>query len=179
MWALLIRLIEKILRRDRLSRLMQLGLTVGSNFTMLDVYIDPSHTWLITIGDDVTLTTGVKIFANDASTKRHLGMTRLGKVIIGNRVFIGAFSIIMPGVTIGSDVIIGAGSVVTKDVPSEVVAAGNPARVRCTIHEFLERRGKELQAVPQFGRDYTLAGKITEEKKAEMNSKIRQFGYIS
>lgn len=159
---------------------MQLGLNVGENFAMLDdVYIDPSHVWLISIGDDVTLAPHAQILAHDASTKRHVGMTRLGKVIIGDRVFIGASSIVMPGVTIGSDVIIGAGSIVTRDIPSGVVAAGNPARVRCTIREFLERRKEEMGILPNFGREYTIAGNITEEKKAEMNTKIRQFGYIS
>ena len=50
-------------------------------------------------------------------------------VHIGNRVWIGAGALIMPGVTIGDDTVIGAGSVVTKDIPSGVVAVGNPCRV--------------------------------------------------
>lgn len=50
-------------------------------------------------------------------------------VHIGNRVWIGAGAIVLPGVTIGDDTVIGAGSVVTKDIPSGVVAVGNPCRV--------------------------------------------------
>ena len=56
-------------------------------------------------------------------------------VHIGNRVWIGAGSIILPGVTIGDDSVIGAGSVVTKDIPSGVVAVGNPCRVMRPITE--------------------------------------------
>lgn len=56
-------------------------------------------------------------------------------VSIGNRVWIGAGALIMPGVTIGDDTVIGAGSVVTKDIPSGVVAVGNPCRVLREIGE--------------------------------------------
>lgn len=55
---------------------------------------------------------------------------------IGNRVWIGAGAIILPGVTIGNDSVIGAGSVVTKDIPSGVVAVGNPCRVLREINEY-------------------------------------------
>lgn len=167
-----------MLKGNSIDLLKRNGLTVGADCYIGDVYIDPSHTWLITLGDQVSLNTGVRILANDASTKRHLGMTRLGKITIGDRVFIGAFVTILPGVTIGSDVVIGAGSVVTKDIPGECVAAGNPARVRCTIQEFMERRREEMKRVPQFGFDYTLAGKITPAKKEDMQEQIHQFGYI-
>ncbi len=50
-------------------------------------------------------------------------------IIIGNNVWIGANSVVMPGVTIGDDTVIGAGSVVTKDIPKGVVACGNPCKV--------------------------------------------------
>lgn len=56
-------------------------------------------------------------------------------VHIGNRVWIGAGAIILPGVSIGDDSVIGAGSVVTKDIPSGVVAVGNPCRVLRNISE--------------------------------------------
>lgn len=69
-----------------------------SQFAMLeDVVIDPSHLWHIVIGNDVTLAPRVQILAHDASTKRHLGWTRIGKVTIGDRVFVGTSTIILPG----------------------------------------------------------------------------------
>ena len=54
---------------------------------------------------------------------------------IGNNVWIGANSVILPGVNIGDNSVIGAGSVVTKDIPSNVVAVGNPCRVLREINE--------------------------------------------
>ena len=176
----LARFIRRFHRRDLLHDLMKQGLSVGCNFVMLeDVLIDPSHVWHITIGDDVTLAPRVQILAHDASTKRHLGRTRIGKVTIGDRVFVGASAIILPGVTIGSEVIIGAGSIVTKDIPSGVVAAGNPARVISSLAEFLQRRKEEMHCSPTFGEDYTIRGNITEPRKGEMNAKMKdRIGYV-
>jgi len=180
MRELLAWLLEKYHRRDPVSWLVKQGLVVGRNFAMLeDVFIDPSHMWHIEIGNDVTLGPRVQILAHDASTKRHLGRTRIGKVVIGDKVFVGASSIILPGVTIGSDVIIGAGSIVTRDIPAGVVAAGNPAKVLCSLAEFLERRTVEMASSPNFEIEYTIRGNITEQRKDEMNTKMKnRFGYV-
>jgi putative colanic acid biosynthesis acetyltransferase WcaF len=53
----------------------------------------------------------------------------VGKITIGEDAFIGARAFVMPGVTVGARAIVGAGSVVTHDVPEDVIAAGNPCRV--------------------------------------------------
>lgn len=93
-----------------------------------------SEPFLISIGDRVTITSGVKLLTHDGSTwlVRNEGgqrYQRYAPIRIGSDVFVGVDTIIMPGVTIGSRVVIGAGSVVTKDVPDNSVAVGNPARV--------------------------------------------------
>ena len=108
-----------------------------------EVIIVSSHTWHIEIGDDVTLAPRVHILAHDASTKMHLNYSRIGKVKIGNRVFVGAGSIILPGVKIGDNVVVGAGSVVSRNIPNGQVVAGNPARIICTIGDFLLRKNME------------------------------------
>ena len=69
------------------------------------------------------------ILAHDTSTKDFLGYTRLGTVVINDNVFIGSKSIILPNVLVGEYSIIGAGSVVTKDIPDNCVAFGNPCKV--------------------------------------------------
>ena len=97
------------------------GLKVGSNFNMLGgCIIDHSHCWLIRIGDNVTFAPRVHVLAHDASTKRVLGYTRIALTSIGNDVFVGASSTIMPGVTVGDGAVVGAGSVVTR--PSRYAA---------------------------------------------------------
>lgn len=64
-------------------------------------------------------------------------------IVIGNDVYIGNNAMIMPGVTIGDRVVIGAGAIVTKDIPSNSVAVGVPAKVIKTADEYLEKIKKE------------------------------------
>ena len=86
----------------------------------------------ITIGDDVFLAPRVCIFTAthpiDAGV-RNTGLEYGKPVTIGSSVWIGGNTVINPGVTVGDNVVIGSGSVVTKDIPSGVVAVGNPCRV--------------------------------------------------
>ena len=63
-------------------------------------------------------------------------------VTIGDDVWIGDGAIIMPGVTIGDLVLVASGSVVTKSVPSGVVVGGNPARIICSIDDYIKRNIK-------------------------------------
>lgn len=65
-----------------------------------------------------------------------------GRVVIGDWVYIGSSALIMPGVTIGDNVLVAAGSVVTHSIPSGKVVAGNPARVICSIEDYYERNKK-------------------------------------
>lgn len=62
-------------------------------------------------------------------------MLDVGKITIGDNVWIGGSCVVLPGVTIGSNCVIGAGSVVTKDIPDNSIAAGNPCRVLRQITE--------------------------------------------
>ena len=142
-----IRKILEYLRGEpqHLDKLIKRGLKIGKKFNRMGgVIIDPTHCYHISIGDNVTLAPRVHILAHDSSTYLFFGKTRAANVTIGNNVFVGASSIILPGVHIGNRVIIGAGSVVAKDIPSDSVAVGNPARVICTIDEYLEKEKAKM-----------------------------------
>ena len=159
------------------EQLVKMGLTVGENFNpQLGTTLDPSHCWLITIGDDVTMAPNVQVLAHDASTFKGLGYTRIGRVEIGNRVFVGAGTIILPNVVIGNDVVIGAGSVVTHSIESGMVCAGNPARVICTREEFINKHKEKMKQLPVYDESYTLRGDITEEKKKEQKEALNNHG---
>ncbi len=88
------------------------------------------------IGDNVMMGPEVKIFTSNHCFDRidipmiEQGMSEILPVKIGNDVWIGSRVIILPGVTIGNGVILGAGSVVTKDIPDFAIACGNPAVVK-------------------------------------------------
>lgn len=63
------------------------------------------------------------------ATERNKGLEYAYPITVGNNVWIGGNVCVMPGVTIGDNTVIGGGSVVTKDIPSNVIAVGNPCRV--------------------------------------------------
>ena len=176
--------LSKILNRLRgyqsLDSLIKMGLSVGKNFQMLEqCNLEYHHCWLISIGDNVTLAPRVHILAHDASTKQFLGYAKIGKVSIGNNVFIGAGSIVLPNTTIGSNVIIGAGSVVSKDIPSNSVATGNPARVLSTTDAYLNKHKEMLKENPIYNESWTVRGKITNEMKQTMVNNLRtNIGYV-
>lgn len=174
------KIFERFIEPDPIKELKKNGMIIGKNFNMLPgVFIDYSHCWHISIGDDVTLAPNVTILAHDASTKKHLNFTRIGKVTIGDRVFVGAGSIILPGVQIGNDVVIGAGSVVAHDLPNGVVAVGNPAKIIGDLKDFLARKKKEMTIHPCFAKEFTLKGGLNAQRKSQMNFMMKErIGFI-
>ena len=162
------------------EKLIKMGLKVRKNFKRLNgVILDPAHCWLITIGDNVGLGPRVHILAHDASTKQYLNYTKIGRVNIGNNVFVGADTIILPNVTIGDNVVIGANSTVTKDIPSNSVYAGNPAKFICTIEEYLDKNKKKMKESPVYGEEYTLRQNIDDAKKQDMYEELNdKIGFI-
>ncbi len=162
---------------DEVTKYRRMGVKIGEGCKIQsEVMIDYSHYWLIEIGNNVTLAPRVHILAHDASTKYELGYTKLGLVKIEDNVFIGAGSIILPGVTIGVNSIIGAGSVVTKSIPQGVVAAGSPAKVICTTAEYYDKIKSRMHAENCFDESYTLRKNVSESKKQNMIDVIEKYG---
>lgn len=162
------------------EKLISMGMTVGKNFGRLNgVILDPSHCWLITIGDNVTMAPRVHILCHDASTKGFLDYTKIGRVSIGDNVFIGAESVVLPGVTIGSNVVIGANSTVTHNVPDNTVIAGSPAKVICSLDDYLAKERTRMETAPCYGEDYTLRQNVSMEKRLEQKAALNgKIGYI-
>jgi maltose O-acetyltransferase len=155
------------------ERLIKMGMRVGRNFKRLHgTILDPSHCWLISIGDNVTMAPRVHILAHDASTFVHLGYTRIGRVTIGSNVFIGAETVVLPNVTIGDNVIIGANSTVTADIPPNTVAAGSPARPICSLEAYLVKNRQLMKHRPCYGEQYTTRLNIDDEKKELMRREL-------
>ncbi|MBQ3532851.1 MAG: acyltransferase [Oscillospiraceae bacterium] len=162
------------------EKLIAMGMKVGQNFGRLNgVILDPSHCWLIEIGDNVTMAPRVHILCHDASTKVHLGYTKIGRVTIGDRVFIGAESVVLPGVTIGDDVVIGANSTVTHDIPAGSVAVGSPARVICSTQEYLAKEKARMASAPCYGEEYTLRQNVPMDMRMQQKNELEgKIGYI-
>ena len=162
------------------EKLISMGMTVGRNFKRLNgVILDPGHCWLIEIGDNVTMAPRVHVLCHDASTKQFLNYTKIGNVTIGDNVFIGAESVVLPGVTIGNNVIVGANSTVTHDIPDGVVVAGSPAKVICSLDDYLTKERTRMGTAPCYGEDYTLRQNVSMEKRMEQKAALNgKIGYI-
>ncbi len=94
---------------------------------------------LVEIGEGFISAPGSIILAHDASTIIHCGKSRVEKTIIGKKVFLGANAVVLPGVKVGDGCIIGAGAVVTKDIPPYSVVGGNPARIITTVENYIKK----------------------------------------
>ena len=144
------------------------GVRIGEEVHLFHTDIDYGHGFLVSIGNRVTLT-GVKILAHDASTQIPLGVSKVGRVTIGDEVFVGSGTIILPNVTIGSRVVIGAGSVVSRDIPDGSVAVGNPCTVIGTYDEFVARHRAQMDRRPVY---HTLWKNKTEDEKQQMYEQL-------
>lgn len=130
------------------------GMTIGKDCEInksLNVITEP---YLVRLGDHVRITSGVKFITHDGGlhvARNYRGgaikqicpdiemADKFGTIVVGSNVHIGVDAIIMPGVTIGNNVIIGAGSIVTKDIPDNSVAVGIPAKPIETIEEYVKK----------------------------------------
>jgi maltose O-acetyltransferase len=160
-------------RRANIALLRARGMKMGKDCGIEDgVFLDPSHCYLIEIGDRVIFAPNVRLIAHDASTKYVVGYSRLGRISIGSRVFLGDSVIVLPGVTIGDDCIIGSGSIVTKDIPAGSVAAGNPARVLCSLAEHRAKHEQMLAAGKLFDAN-AAAESADEETRRQVLESVR------
>lgn len=118
--------------------LRQMGVRVGERCRIY-THNFGNEPWLIRIGNHVCISNDVT-FVNHGLTwpfqDKHESLTGFGKIEIRDNCQIGVRATILPNVTIGPDAIVGACSVVTKDVPPGTVAAGNPAQVICTLDDY-------------------------------------------
>ena len=164
------------------SYFVKRGMKVGKNFNrQSSTRLDPSHCWLISIGDDVTLGNKVQILAHDDTTRIYTGYGRVAPVKIGDRVFVGANSTILMNTTIGNDVIIGAGSLVTGDIPNDSIVAGVPAKVIGKTSEYIAREKKRMASAPKFDSTYTYQKNISNDMKSQMYEELINYcgvGYL-
>lgn len=153
-------IITKILKRlkpktvtseEYLNKLRAKGIKIGTGtiaFTPSNIQIDVTRPELLEIGEDVFLNRGTTILTHDwvsfCFVNRYNDfIPSHGRVKIGNNVWLGQHVTILKGVTIGDNVIIGAGSIVSKSIPSNSVAVGRPAKVVCTFEEYYAKRQKQ------------------------------------
>ena len=159
MLTMLKQIIQKIrYRKDPVSYCRNQGVTIGDSCSILSSS-NPfgSEPYLITIGNHVRINDGVQFVTHDGSVWVLRGITStsnfppkepdenladidlFGHIRVGNNVQIGSRAMILPGVTIGDNVIVGAGAIVTKDVPDNSIVAGVPAKVIEDLETYCQK----------------------------------------
>ena len=116
------------------------GVSIGKDSVVLyPSYIDGRLPYLLEIGNNVVISLYVTILTHDATSAYAGDLIKVGLVRIHDHSFIGANTTILCNVSIGPDSIVGAGSVVARDVPPNTVYGGNPARFICDMDRFIEK----------------------------------------
>ncbi|AOW19030.1 hypothetical protein LPB03_07095 [Polaribacter vadi] len=139
------------------SRFM--GVTIGEN---CKIYGNSPNIWgtepfLITIGNNVYITDGCKFINHDGGTlilrKKLPSLELTAPINIGNDVYLGIETIIMPGIIIGDNVIIGARSIITKNIEENSVVVGIPAKKIKTVDKYFEEIKKRSLGIGHLDRD--------------------------
>jgi acetyltransferase-like isoleucine patch superfamily enzyme len=133
-------------KRDPVKYARSLGVKIGSDVRLISITPDSrtfgSEPYLLSIGDHVTVTGGVRFVTHDDGVwvfrQEVPDIDVFGPIEIGDNVFLGRGAIILPSVKIGATCVVTAGSVVTKNIPSNCIDAGVPAKVSETTREYHE-----------------------------------------
>lgn len=166
-------------REIYIKGLIKKGLKLGKNVGIVDTFFfDPSHCFLISIGDNCIICPNVRLIAHDASTKKILGYTKIGQVEIGENCFLGDSVIVLPNVRIGPNSIIGAGSVVTRDIPPGVIASGNPIRVLSTIDDYKMRMKKMMRNQVLFNEEYLINNLDNKRRQQVLEATKASLGFL-
>lgn len=140
------RLINKYKKStDPIAYAKKIGVEIGEDCCLIGSPDWGSEPWLISIGNHTEISYGCSFITHDGATwvfreqEPYRNTVKFGRIKIGNNCFVGSRTILLPGVVIGDNSIVGAGSVVSKSIPAGEVWAGVPARFISTTSEYAEK----------------------------------------
>ena len=130
------------------------GLRLGKSVDLVSIPNFGSEPYLVSIGDNTTISFDCAFVTHDAATRvirnlpdgdRKTGL--YGPIVVGKNCFIGCRTTILANVHIGDNSIIGAGSLVNRDIPANVVAAGNPCKIICSLEEYRAKHKEDFMYI--------------------------------
>ena len=161
-------------RTDPVGYARSIGVKLGQDCLLVGLKIGTfgSEPYLVTLGDHVAVASGVRFITHDGGVHvfryEFPDLDVFGPITMGNNVFIGINVILMPGVKIGDNCVIGTGAVVTHDIPPNSVAVGVPAKVIKTLDGYREgvlKRAMHIKFRPEAERRRILEEKFRQEQK--------------
>lgn len=158
-------MINDWIKQYRLMRLIKQGLQIAGDCRLISMPDFGSEPFLISIGQHVTIASKVSFITHDGGTRvfrdhpKFSEVIKYGRITIHDNCWIGKGCTLLPGVSIGPNAVVGAHSVVTKDVPPNSVACGNPARVIKTLETYAEDC---LAGNPPYDREAYRIDKVAE-----------------
>lgn len=129
-------------KRDPVAYARSIGVTIGEGTQIFshEIAIFGGEPFLVTLGNNNFITYGVRFITHDGGVllfrDKYPDIDIVSPIVLGSNVYVGAYSLILPGTVIGNNVIVGAGSVVRGAIPDDCVCAGCPVRVIKTIKEY-------------------------------------------
>lgn len=142
-----------MVKKDHITLAKKIGVKIGNGCRIIPnpIKVFGTEPWLISLGNNVEITGSVSFVNHDGAIwilrnlkKEYKDTDIFGKILVGNNVFIGIRTIILPNVKIGDNVIIGAGSIVTNNIESNSVYAGVPARKICSIEDYITKNIRKV-----------------------------------
>ena len=143
-------------KRNPIKYAKRIGVKIGNNCKLNGSPNWGSEPYLISLGDHTEVSFDCAFITHDGATwgfrnqERYKGVIRFGRIRVGDNVFIGARSVILPGVAIGDNSIIAAGAVVNKSIPANEVWGGVPAKYIMKVNDYAEKCLKES---PPYNKD--------------------------
>lgn len=176
------RVVAKLRGERTLEQLIAEGLELGEGASVARrAYLDPGRPWLITIGDESIVSDFAIVMTHDPRTKILVGATRLGRVVIGRRVFVGPGAIILPGTRIGDDSVIDVRAVVSGEIAPGSFVAGNPGRIVAKVEPMAEDWRDAAANGPTWPHDGSSSddGVTVDNKRAQRHAFVEASeGYV-
>lgn len=161
--------LERYRLRRRWKILRMKGMHIGQGVNLpASTWIDTSACYAISIGDWCGFGEQCVILSHDAQMDEFLDAGLVAKILIHESCHFGTRTVILPGVEVGPRTIVGANSVIAKSLPPDTVCAGVPAKVICTLNEYLARHGAGLANGPTFPWTEFNASVLTPQNRRDL-----------
>ena len=163
----------------QISQLREWGATIGRDVFVDEISIEEAYAPLLTLADGAVCAFGVRIVFHDSSYNNAIGEPiAIAPVTVGERAYIGARSMLLPGVTVGAEAIVAAGSVVANDVPDGTIVGGVPAQPIGKVRDMAARRvraprGRQMVAGPPW-REWDLSAQ--QRMAADLDAAVVRLG---